>query len=72
LSPSSPAVATAPAAPERIAKAPPAAVAVRAEHPPASGRALGFKIDDGSSATFDRENGRVRLHTPFGNLELSM
>jgi hypothetical protein len=42
----------------------------RVEDPPASGHEFGCKFADGSSATLDLENGRVRVHTPFGNLEL--
>jgi len=73
FAPPSPAVVLpAPAVPERIAKAPAAPVAGRVGDAPASGRELGFKFEGGSSATLDPENGRVRVHTPFGNLELKL
>jgi hypothetical protein len=65
-------VAPAPVAPERSAKAPSTAAAGRAEGPRANGRTFSFKFEDGSSASLDPEHGRVRLHTPFGNLELKL
>ena len=55
---------------QAVPKAPPCRRAGRVEDPPASGREFGCKFADGSSATLDLENGRVRLHAPFGNVEL--
>jgi hypothetical protein len=65
-------VAPPPAAPERPAKAPSVAAKGRVEGPAAAGRVLGFKFEDGSSASLDPEQGRVRLHTPYGNFELKL
>ena len=65
-------VAPVPAAPERSAKAPSTPAAGRAVGPPTNGRTLSFKFEDGSSASVDPEHGRVRLQTPFGNIELKL
>jgi hypothetical protein len=58
LTPSAPATVM----PERQAAADPA--------PPA--REFRLKLENGTSASLDPENGRVQLRTPFGNLELKL
>jgi hypothetical protein len=61
-----------PAAP--TASAPTTVVPERpaAADPAPTGREFRLKLENGASASLDPENGRVQLHTPFGNLELKL
>jgi len=61
----------APTATPRATKAPPSGDAAAADDP-ATGREFHLQLEDGTSASLDAENGRLRLRTRFGDFAFKL